>query len=58
MRWAFRKVFFLNRLDLLSILLKAQDEDGSQMSDQQVMDECIILLGAGHETTAAALSWT
>ncbi len=28
------------------------------MSDQQVMDECITLLGAGHETTAATLSWT
>jgi cytochrome P450 len=28
------------------------------MSDRQVMDECITLLGAGHETTAAALSWT
>lgn len=46
------------RLDLLSILLKAQDEDGKQMSNQQVIDECITLLGAGHETTAAALCWT
>jgi cytochrome P450 len=46
------------RLDLLSVLLDAQDEDGGHMSDRQVMDECITLLGAGHETTAAALSWT
>jgi cytochrome P450 len=46
------------RLDLLSVLLNAQDEDGSSMSDRQVLDECIILLGAGHETTAAALAWS
>ncbi len=46
------------RFDLLSVLLDAQDEDGSHMSDRQILDECIILLGAGHETTAAALSWT
>ncbi len=45
-------------LDLLSVLLNAQDEDGSSMSDRQVLDECIILLGAGHETTAAALAWS
>ena len=46
------------RLDMLSVLLNAQDEDGSQMSERQVLDECLILLGAGHETTAAALAWT
>jgi len=27
------------------------------MSDEQLMDECITLFGAGHETTAAALTW-
>jgi cytochrome P450 len=46
------------RIDLLSVLLNAQDEDGNRMSEEQVMDECLIFLGAGHETTAAALSWT
>jgi Cytochrome P450 len=46
------------RLDLLSVLLQAQDEDGHHMSDQQVVDEYITLFGAGHETTAAALTWT
>lgn len=50
--------YHVEHFDLLSLLLNAQDEDGSHMSDRQVMDECIILLGAGHETTAAALSWT
>jgi cytochrome P450 len=44
--------------DLLSMLLLAQDENGSAMSDQQVRDECLTLFLAGHETTANALTWT
>jgi cytochrome P450 len=44
--------------DLLSMLLAAQDEDGSQMTDQQLRDEVITLFLAGQETTALTLSWT
>jgi cytochrome P450 len=44
--------------DLLSLLLQAQDEDGSQMSDRQLRDELTTLILAGHETTANTLSWT
>ncbi|MCI0611819.1 cytochrome P450, partial [bacterium] len=44
--------------DLLSMLLHAQDEDGSRMTDQQLRDEIITLFLAGHETTANTLSWT
>jgi len=44
--------------DLLSILLQAQDEDGTHMSDRQLRDETITLFLAGHETTANTLSWT
>lgn len=44
--------------DLLSMLLHAQDEDGSRMTDKQLRDETITLFLAGHETTAASLSWT
>ena len=45
--------------DLLSMLLLAQDEDDrSGMTDQQVRDEALTLLIAGHETTANALTWT
>ncbi len=44
--------------NFLSILLQATDEDGNAMSNQQLMDECLTLFGAGHETTAAALTWT
>jgi len=44
--------------DLLSILLQAQDEDGTPMNDRQLRDETITLFLAGHETTANTLSWT
>lgn len=45
--------------DLLSMLLQARDEDdGGQMSDEQVRDEALTLFLAGHETTAVALTWT
>jgi cytochrome P450 len=45
-------------IDLLSMLLHAQDEDGSRMSDKQLRDECMTVFLAGHETTALNLSWT
>ncbi len=44
--------------DLLSMLLLSRDEDGSQMTDKQVRDECLTIFLAGHETTANALTWT
>lgn len=45
--------------DLLSMLLKATDEDSGQgMNNQQLRDEIITLYSAGHETSSNALSWT
>lgn len=44
--------------DLLSMLLRARDDEGGQMTDEQLRDEALILFVAGHETTALALSWT
>ena len=46
------------RNDFLSILLRARDDEGNPMSDEQVMAECLTLFGAGHETTATALTWS
>jgi cytochrome P450 len=43
---------------LLTLLLQARDEEGSIMTDEQLRDEVITLLLAGHETTALTLSWT
>ncbi len=45
------------RDDFLSILLRTRDEDGNPMSDEQIRDEALTLFGAGHETTATALTW-
>lgn len=44
--------------DLLSMLLLARDDDDNGMTDEQVRDETVTLLLAGHETTANALNWT
>jgi len=44
--------------DLLSVLLRAQDDEGLGMTDRQLHDEIMTLFLAGHETTANALSWT
>jgi cytochrome P450 len=45
--------------DLLSLLLGARDEEtGAGMTDQQVKDEVLTLLTAGHETVGATLAWT
>lgn len=44
--------------DLLSMLMDAMDEDGSQMTPQQLRDETMTLFLAGHETTAQLLAWT
>jgi cytochrome P450 len=46
-----------DRDDVLSLLLGARDEDGMPMSDEELRDELITVLGAGHETTATGLAW-
>jgi len=44
--------------DLLSLLIRARDEDGGRMTDAQVRDEAVTLFLAGHETTALALTYS
>ena len=43
--------------DIFNLLLLAKDETGEGMSDEELHDELITLLFAGHETTASALTW-
>jgi cytochrome P450 len=45
------------RPDVLSLLLRARDDDGRAMSDPELRDELFTMLGAGHETTATGLSF-
>ncbi len=48
--------------DLITWMMRARDDEstayGSAMSDEQLRDEVMTLVLAGHETTAMALSWT
>ncbi len=45
--------------DLLAMLLAARYEDtGERMTDEQLLNEAGIIIGAGHETTANALTWS
>src|SRR6516165_7531977 len=45
------------RSDVLSQLLLARDDEGRAMTDDEVRDELVTLLFAGHETTATSLAW-
>lgn len=46
-----------DRDDVLAMLLEARHEDGSPMSQQELRDELMTLLVAGHETSASTLAW-
>jgi cytochrome P450 len=48
---------FDSRDDVLALLLRSAYEDGSPMSRQDIGDELLTLLAAGHETTASTLGW-
>jgi cytochrome P450 len=45
------------REDVLSLLLRARDEEGRPMSDVELRDELMTMLAAGHETTATGLAF-
>src|SRR5438874_1550655 len=45
------------REDILSLLVQARDEDGRGLTDEQLRDQLMTLLVAGHETTASGLAW-
>jgi cytochrome P450 len=45
------------RDDILSLLVHARDEEGQSMSDEEARDQLLVLVVAGHETTAISLAW-
>lgn len=47
-----------NQADILSLLLDARDESGQTLSNQELRDELITILFAGHESTGSALAWS
>lgn len=46
------------RTDILSLMMAARDEDGQPMTNEELRDELLTLLFAGHETTATAMAWS
>ena len=44
--------------DIMTLLVAARDEEGQPMSDEEIRDELVTMLVAGHETTATSLAWT
>lgn len=46
-----------DRGDLLSMLMLSEYDDGTKMSDAQIMSELGTIFGAGHETTAKTLTF-
>ncbi|HEY9629444.1 MAG TPA: cytochrome P450 [Coleofasciculaceae cyanobacterium] len=45
------------RTDVLSLMMAARDEQGQAMTDDELRDELLTILFAGHETTATTLAW-
>jgi cytochrome P450 len=43
--------------DICGLLVAARDEDGQPMDDQEIVDQLVTMVMAGHETTATALAW-
>jgi cytochrome P450 len=48
---------FVDRTDVLALMMRSTYDDGSVMSRKDIGDELLTLLAAGHETTAATLGW-
>jgi cytochrome P450 len=46
-----------DRVDVLSMLVAATDEDGSRLSDREVRDQVMTLLFAGHDTSTSTISF-
>jgi cytochrome P450 len=45
------------RDDILAVLLQARHDDGSAMSREELRDQLMTVIAAGHETTATGLCW-
>lgn len=43
--------------DTFSLLMAAKNEDGSQLTDQQLRDELVTLVAAGYEISGLSLAW-
>jgi cytochrome P450 len=46
-----------DRNDVFAVLVDARHDDGSPLTDQEILDQVVTLLVAGHETTATTICW-
>lgn len=53
-----KKINLDGRTDILSLLLQAKDDSGNAMTDQEIRDEMLTLLMAGHETSTMGIAWS
>lgn len=52
-----RRAVAAERTDVMSVLIQATDDQGERLTDDELRDEMMTLLVAGHETTATTLTW-
>ncbi|MBD2773804.1 cytochrome P450 [Iningainema tapete] len=52
-----RKQSNSDRIDILSLLISAKDEEGQSLTDQELHDQLMSMLLAGYETTATTMAW-
>jgi cytochrome P450 family 110 len=52
-----RAHFDPSKTDILTLLLSVKDEQGEGLSDQELRDELITMLVAGHDSSAATIAW-
>jgi cytochrome P450 len=45
------------REDILGLLVASRYDDGTPVSDQEILDQLVTMVAAGHETTATGLAW-
>ncbi|HSQ62915.1 MAG TPA: cytochrome P450 [Polyangiaceae bacterium] len=46
-----------SRTDVLAMMIAARDDQGRPLGEDEIHDELVTLLVAGHETTATSLAW-
>jgi cytochrome P450 len=52
-----RRTMAVEAEDILGVLLDAKNDDGTALTDSEIVDEILTMVAAGHETTSMALTW-
>jgi cytochrome P450 len=52
-----RRTMSVQAEDILGVLIDATNDDGTTLTDSEIVDEILTMVAAGHETTSMALTW-